>query len=186
MRLSRDRSLGGWLSTAICSKGEALLLQGQFDEGKALLEEGMAMNQSLNIVMHFPHMLQLLAEAQGLQGDLDHAWINLSKAIKILGQTDERHWGSPLYRTRASLYSLQGDLEKAEIDLRKAIDIAHRRSAKSWELQAAIDMARLRHEQGRLEEARAGLLDVYSWFSEGFDTPDLKQARKLLQSLDAQ
>jgi len=78
---------------------------------------------------------------------------------------------------------LQGHSEAAELLYRKALSIAQEQGAKLWELRAAASLARLRHDQGRRAEARELLAPVYAWFTEGFDTPDLKEAKALLDEL---
>jgi predicted ATPase len=90
---------------------------------------------------------------------------------------------SELYRLRAELLRLQGREVRAEADLHRAIDVAHRRSAKSWELRATLSLCRLWHSQGRFGEARRILAEIYGWFTEGFDTPDLQEAKALLEEL---
>jgi predicted ATPase len=78
---------------------------------------------------------------------------------------------------------MQGDDTEAEASFRHAIEVARDQSAKSWELRATTGLARLWQEQGRLDEAREMLAEVYGWFTEGFDTPDLKEAEALLREL---
>jgi predicted ATPase len=79
----------------------------------------------------------------------------------------------------------RGDFETAEEHYRKALSVAKEQEAKLWELRAAMSLARLRHQQDRPSEARDLLAPVYGWFTEGFDTPDLKEAKALLEALDA-
>jgi predicted ATPase len=78
---------------------------------------------------------------------------------------------------------MQGEDAEAEASLKKAMEVARRQSAKSWELRATTALARLWQEQGRIEEARQRLAEIYGWFTEGFDTPDLKEAKALLDEL---
>jgi predicted ATPase len=84
-----------------------------------------------------------------------------------------------------ALKSLVPDPEKAEAHLERALAVAHQQQAKSWELRAAMSMARLWRDQGKRDEARELLAPVYGWFTEGFDTRDLKEAKALLEELAA-
>jgi predicted ATPase len=95
-------------------------------------------------------------------------------------QTGERHWEAELHRLRGELLLMAGNVAAAERSLREAMAIARRQQAKSWELRAANNLARLWQQQGKTEEARQLLQPIYDWFSEGFDTPDLQEARALL------
>jgi predicted ATPase len=101
----------------------------------------------------------------------------------LVEQTNERHWEAELYRLRAELLLKQGDDAGAEASLQKAVEVARRQSAKSWELRATTSLARLWQEQGRMDEARQMLAEIYGWFTEGFDTPDLQEAKALLEEL---
>ncbi len=107
----------------------------------------------------------------------------LAEALALVEQTDERHWEAELYRLRAELLLMQGDDAEAEASLHKAIKVARRQQAKSWELRATVSLCRLWQQQGRMDEARQMLAEIYGWFTEGFDTPDLQEAKALLEEL---
>ena len=103
-----------------------------------------------------------------------------------MDETDERHWEAELYRVRAELLLMQDDQAEAEASLRKAIEVARRQQAKSWELRAVMSLSRLWHSQGspgKKAEAHQMLAEIYSWFTEGFDSVDLKEAKVLLEEL---
>jgi len=109
----------------------------------------------------------------------------LTEALKLMDTTGERVWEPELYRLKGALL-LQQSLDnqaEAESSLHHAIDIARNQQAKSFELRAATSLARLWQQQGKREEARQLLGDVYGWFTEGFDTADLKDAKALLDEL---
>ena len=95
--------------------------------------------------------------------------------------------GPDLYRLKGELLLMQNDsnVEEAENSFRRAIEIARRQQAKSWELRATMSLARLLNTQGRRDEARAMLAEIYGWFTEGYDTADLKDAKALLDELNA-
>jgi predicted ATPase len=109
--------------------------------------------------------------------------ILLDDALQIVETTGER-WVEPeLYRHRGQLPSRQGHAEAAEEHYRKALSIAEEQEAKLWELRAAVSLVRLHRDQGLCDEVRYLLAPVYGWFTEGFDAPDLKQAKTLLDEL---
>jgi predicted ATPase len=107
----------------------------------------------------------------------------LDDAMEIVARTGERWYLAELNRHKGQLLLKQGHSEAAEELYRKALSIAEKQEAKLWELRAAVSLARLLRDQGRRAEARDLLAPVYGWFTEGFDTPDLKEARTLLDQL---
>ena len=106
----------------------------------------------------------------------------MDDALQIAERTGERWFEAELYRHKGQLLLRQGRIEAAEGLYRKALSIAVEQEAKLWELRAA-SLARLRRDQGRHAEARDLLAPVYGWFTEGFDTPDLKEAKAVLDEL---
>ena len=104
--------------------------------------------------------------------------------MQIVERTGERWFEAELYRHKGRLLLRQGDAEAAEQQYRKALSIAQEQEAKLWELRAAASLARLRRDQGRYAEARDVLAPIYAWFTEGFGTPDLTEAKTLLDELD--
>jgi predicted ATPase len=107
----------------------------------------------------------------------------LDDALRIVERTDERWFEAELCRQKGQLLLRRGYNEAAEELSRKALSIAQEQEAKLWELRAAVSLARLQRDQGRTAEARDLLAAVYGWFTEGFDTPDLKEAKALLNEL---
>jgi predicted ATPase len=107
----------------------------------------------------------------------------LDDALQIVARTGERWFEAELYRQKGQLLLRQGHSEAATELYRKALSIAEEQGARLWELRAAASLARLRRDQGRRAEARDLLAPVYGWFTEGFDTPDLKEAKGLLDEL---
>ena len=103
--------------------------------------------------------------------------------MQFVERTGERWFTAELYRQKGRLLLRQGHSDAAEGLYRKALSIAKEQEAKLWELRAAASLARLRRDQGRYAEARDLLAPVYGWFTEGFDTPDLKEAKALLDAL---
>jgi predicted ATPase len=130
-----------------------------------------------------PHYPALQARACEIAGQIEEALTLLDDALQIAERTGERWLEAELYRHKGQLLLRQGDSAAAEELYCSALRIAREQEAKMWELRAAVSRARLRFDQGRSAEARDLLAPVYSWFTEGFDTPDLKEAKALLGEL---
>ena len=131
-----------------------------------------------------PYHIALLARACEIAGQIEEGLTLLDDALQIVERTGERWLAAELNRHKGQLLLRQGHSETAEELYRKALSIAEEQKAKLWELRAAASLARLRRDQGRHAEARDLLAPVYGWFTEGFDTPDLKGAKALLDTLD--
>jgi predicted ATPase len=125
----------------------------------------------------------LLAAACEIAGQIDEGLILLDDALQIVEKTGERLLAAELNRLKGWLLLRQGHSEAAEELYRKALSIAAEQGAKLWELRAAASLASLRRDQGRRVEAHELLAPIYGWFTEGFDTPDLKEAKALLDEL---
>ena len=147
------------------------------------MREGMAAHQSVDVRLNLSRTLGSLAEAQAKAGQPEEGLATLAEALALVEQTDERYWEAELYRLRAELLLMQGDEAEAEASLQKAVEVARRQQAKSWELRATVSLARLWQKQGKVDEARQMLAEIYGWFTEGFDTLDLQEARALLEEL---
>ena len=130
-----------------------------------------------------PYHIALLARAYEIAGQVEEAATLFDDALQLGERTGERWFAAELNRHKGQLLLRQGHSEAAEELYRKALSIAREQEAKLWELRAAVSLARLRRDQGRHAEARDLLAPVYGWFTEGFDTPDLKEAKALLDEL---
>ena len=181
-RLSQRKVLA-WTGAGTRHLGAALSQLGQIGKGIVLMQEGMEVCRSLDIFCNFPGTLRFLAEARVINGQAEQALNTIDEALKIVEETDEHNWESELYRLRAELLLSKGDETGAEASLLESIQVAQRQNAKSWELRACIDLARLWQTQGKANEAARMLGEIYSWFTEGFDTPDLQEANSLLEDL---
>lgn len=179
IRLSEEKDFPAWLATGNCSRGEALVLLEQLEEGISLIQAGVDAEFSVGVLCSIPGSLFYLAEAYAKLGESEQGLSAVTEAFELIEQTSEHHWEAELYRIRSSLYRMQGRDDEAETSLKKALEVARKQSARSWELRAAIDLAHLWREQGRVDEARQVVKEIYVWFSEGFDTPDLREARRL-------
>ena len=127
-----------------------------------------------------------LAKAHAQLDQFDDAWRCAGEALTTLQRTKERWFEAEVNRNAGEISlksSPEPDTTKAQAYFERALAVARQQQAKSWELRTAISMARLWRDQGRLDEARELLAPVYGWFTEGFDTRDLKEARALLEEL---
>ena len=130
-----------------------------------------------------PYHRALSARAHEIAAQIKEAATQLDDALQIAGRTGERWLEAELNRYKGQLLLRQGNSEAAEELYRIALIIAQGQGAKLWELRAAASLARLRRDQGRPAEARDVLAPVYGWFTEGFDTPDLIDAKTVLDEL---
>jgi DNA-binding SARP family transcriptional activator/predicted ATPase len=172
-----------WLPPGIWHRGAALVLMGQLEEGMAQLREGMGMHRATDKACSLPPVLAFLAEAQARAGQPEAGLSTLEEAVALMAETDERYWEAEIYRLKGELLRAQGRGTEAEASLQWAIEVARRQEARSWELRATTSLAKLWQAQGRAGEARQALAAIYRWFTEGFDTPDLQEARALLEEL---
>jgi predicted ATPase len=157
--------------------------RGDVADGISLLGSGSSAYRATGAEAWVPYHIALLARAFEIAGKIEEALTLLDDALQIAERTGERWVEAELNRRRGQLLLQQGHTEATEELYRKALSIAEEQGAKLWELRAAMSLARLRRDQGRSDEARDLLAPVYGWFTEGFDTPDLKDAKALLAEL---
>jgi adenylate cyclase len=182
--LSTEHGLVLWLTVTTALHGWALANRGQREEGIAHMRQGLADYQAIPQGLHQPYLMALLAEAYGQVGQPAQGLPLLAEALALVDQGELRYFEPELYRLKGELSLMQGGEEVAvEADYRQALDTARRQSAKSLELRAATSLSRLLQKQGKPDEARQMLAEVYDWFTEGFDTADLKEAEALLDAL---
>ncbi len=168
-------------------KGCVLVLTGKASDAVRMLTSGIAAAQSTGTTLWRPNFLPYLASAYAELGQLDEAWRRISEAMATVETTKARQWEAEVNRIAGeiALKSPERDTAKAQAYFERALAVARQQQAKSWELRAAMSIARLWRDQGKREEARELLAPVYAWFTEGFDTHDLKEAKALLEELAA-
>jgi class 3 adenylate cyclase/predicted ATPase len=172
-----------WRATGTIFRGWITVRNGDVAEGISLLRSGTAAARATGSEAFTPHHIALLARAYEIAEQIEEG-LNLSDdALQIVERTGGRWLEAELYRHKGQLLLRQGQSEAAEELYRKALSIAEEQEAKLWELRAAASLARLRRDQGRHAEARDVLAPVYGWFTEGFGTPDLREAKALLDEL---
>ena len=180
MALARESSLGPWLAWATALRGWSLAEAGRADEGVDDLQRAVAGWIAAGVDGLRPYFLFLLADAYAKAGRRDRALRTLAEALTITQRTREGYAHAELYRLRGEL---QADPADACRDLQLAIEIAEGQHAQSLRLRAATRLARLHATHGRRDEARRVLAPAYGWFTEGFQTRDLTDARALLGHL---
>src|SRR5215831_12035288 len=156
---------------------------GEVAEGISLLRSGSSAYRATGAESRMPYYVALLAKATEIAGQVDEALTLLDDASHIAERIGERWFAAELYRHKGELMLRQGLSEVAEEFYRKALVIAEEQEAKLWELRAAVSLARLGRDRGRQPEAHNILAPIYAWFTEGFETPDLKGAKALLDEL---
>jgi class 3 adenylate cyclase/predicted ATPase len=182
--VTTEQEIPSWRALGTIHRGWVKVKNGDVTEGIFLLRNAMAAFRAIGAELFMPHYIALLASACELAGQIEEAVTLLDDGLKM-GRTGEHWLEAELNRHKGELLLRQGCSEAAEELYRKALSIAEEQEAKLWELRAAVSLARLRRDQGRQGEARDLLAPVYGWFTEGFDTPDLKDAKALLDALSA-
>jgi len=177
--LCAERGLADFLAYATVLRGWAMAEQGRKEEGIAQIQEGLAASRETGVELARPYFLTLLAEAYMEMGGLDDGLGALTEALAAADEHENRIHEPEIHRLKGELRLKQDDSNTAEARscFERAIEIARKQSAKSLELRATTSLARLLGKQGKRDEARAMLAEIYNWFTEGFDTADLKDAK---------
>jgi len=183
--LAAEHGLTDILAYGTILRGWAMAKQGRNEEGIALIREGLAGTRAKGLETDRPYWLGLLAEACGETDRLDDGLNALTEALAAADEREDRHYEAEIHRLKGELLLKQNNSNASEAQscFERAIEIARKQSAKSWELRATTSLARLLSQQGYREQARTMLADIYNWFTEGFDTADLRDAKALLDEL---
>ena len=181
--MATEQGFPYWRALGTIYRGWVKVKNGDVAEGISLLRSGSTAYRATGAEVWMPYHIALLARACEIAGQIEEALTLLDDALQIVERTGERWFAAELNRHKGQLLLRQGHSEAAEELYRKALSIAEEQEAKLWELRAAVSLARLWGEQGRRVEARDLLAPVYGWFTEGFDTADLKEAKALLDEL---
>jgi predicted ATPase len=213
LTLSREQGFPFWLALGTSRQGWVLAERGQGKEGIAQMHQGLVAQLAMGTKLSRPPSLALLAEAYGKVGQVEEGFTLLAEALALVDKTGDRVSEAELYRLKGMLMlqsktslgqtsdksltsqnkskdtntqhltpSTQAEAE-AEACFLTAIEISRRQQAKSLELRAAMSLSRLWQQQGKKDEARQILAEIYNWFTEGFDTKDLQEAKALLDEL---
>ena len=183
--LSTEHGFPLWAAHGTSLRGWVLAVQGQSEEGMVQVRQGIASWRATGAVLIVPYLYTLLAEVSAHLGHTEDGLQALAEAHTLVEQHEERWWEAEVYRLRGVLLLRQDVAQQAEAEtwLQRALDVARRQQAKSLELRAAMSLARLWQRQGKRTEAYELLALVYNWFTEGFDTADLQEAKALLEHL---
>jgi predicted ATPase len=202
--ISVDWAFSFWETVGTLLRGWLQVVQGRTEEGISQLRQAIATYQATGVVMLYPASLATLAEAYGKSGKPKEGVSVLTEALTVMNSTEQRHWEAELYRLYGELSLRNGEPETGrtgdktplsdspiprfpvsspEEAFQKAIEVARKQQAKSLELRAVMSLSRLWQRQGKKAEARQILVEVYNWFTEGFDTKDLQEAKALLDGL---
>jgi class 3 adenylate cyclase/tetratricopeptide (TPR) repeat protein len=183
--LAKEYGFPIWVAFGGVGRGQALLGLDRCEEATAELRNAVNSLRALGTRLCVPGCMLWIAEAQLRLGQAQAALATLEEARHETELANERLYEAEIARCSAEAFGvIEGETERSREWFRKAIEIARRQGAKSWELRATMSLARLFDKQCRCDEARAMLGEIYGWFTEGFDTADLKEARTLLDELD--
>jgi adenylate cyclase len=185
MRISREQGFPFWLGIGLILQGWACATQPQPAEQIAFMHEGLTIYRATDAALFLPYFLTLLAETYGAASQPDAGLRLLDEARTVIDSTQERFYEAEVQRVQGELVLAQEADQHglAETCFQHALDIARRQQAKSWELRAATSLGRLWQQQGKRQKAHDLLAPVYAWFTEGFDTADLQEAKALLDAL---
>jgi predicted ATPase/DNA-binding SARP family transcriptional activator len=182
-QLSAEHRLGLSEPVVCLARGRAMVHQGQVDAGMREMQQGLTEWRATGTQAWAPLHLGMFADAYLETGQPEQAQAALDEAFVAVRESSERMVEAELHRLQGEVQLVQGEEDEAEACFRRAVAVARQQEARSWELRASMSLARLLGQQGRREEARCALADIYGWFTEGFDTPDLREARLLMEQL---
>ncbi len=182
MRLSNEKGFVFYQGLALFDQGWMQAEEGQEEEGIAQMHQGLAVLKATGTEAYQTYCLSFLADAYRKAGKVEEGLKVLTEALDLVEKIDERFFEVELHRVKGELLLMQ-DEAQAEACFRQAINIARRQNAKFFELRTVMSLSRLLQKQGKQKEARKLIVDIYGWFTEGLDTPFLKEAKALLEEL---
>jgi predicted ATPase len=183
--LANEKGALWWKAFGVMNQARVLALTGKASDAIHMFLSGIAASLSTRATLFMPLHLSHLAREYAEVGQFDDAWRCIGEAVTAVETAGERWFEAEVHRISGeiALLSPDRDTAKAEGYFERALRIARQQQAKSWELRAAMSMAQLWRDQGKRNEARDLLAPIYGWFTEGFDTRDLKEAKGLLDAL---
>ena len=185
--LAKEKGALLWKGSGVIDQGCVSALTGKASDAVQMITAGIGLWRATGATAWMPLYRLHLAKAYSELDQFDEAWRNIRDAMSAIEDTKERWWEAEVNRTAGeiTLLSPERDAAKAEEYFEQALAVARQQQAKSWELRAAMSLARLWRDQGKVQQARELLAPVYGWFTEGFDTCDLKEAKALLDEFAA-
>jgi predicted ATPase len=183
--LADEKGGAFWRASGMLRQGQLVALTGKASDAARVITSGITAYRSTGSTVWLPFYLAALAKANAEVGQLEDAWRWMEEAMSLTESTGEKWSEAEINRLAGeiALLSPAPRKEKARAHFMQALDIARQQQARSWELRASMSLARLWRSQGKVREARELLAPVYGWFTEGFDTRDLKEAKALLDEL---
>src|SRR5262249_54445705 len=183
--IATDQEFPQQLAQPLPLRGWALAASGRGEEGLTQIQQGLAAYQAVGATADQPYCLALLAEASAQVGQTAKGLEALAAALAALAKSMTRWWEAELYRLKGALLlqHIGAQPEEAEACFQQALAVARRQQAQALELRAAMSLARLWQRQSKRTAARELLAPIYGWFTEGFDTADLQEAKALLAAL---
>jgi predicted ATPase len=183
--LADEIGAGYWKAIGTLNQGLVLTLAGNALDAVQVITSGITAYRSTGATQWMPFYLSHVAKIYAKLGQFDEVWRCIGEALSVLKASKETWCESEVHRTagEVALIVPEPDAAKAETYFERALAVARGQQAKSWELRAAMSMARLWRDQGKGQQAHDLLAPVYGWFTEGFNTLDLKQAKALLEEL---
>ena len=181
--VAAEQGFSSWRAIGTIYRGWGMVENGDVMEGISLLQSGSLASRATGAEVWIPYHTAILARAYEIAGQIDEAVTQLDDALPTVERTGVCWLAAELHRHKGQMLLRQGHSEVAEELFRRALRIAVEQEAKLWELRGAVSLARLRCDQGRRAEARDLLAPIYGWFTEGFDTADLKDSKALLDEL---
>jgi len=189
-RLAEEKGFLFFVGVGVFKIGWALAHQGQVEEGIAKLNQALDLYRATGMRFTLTDLLGSLAEAYGIAGQIEKGLEFMSQALAEVERGGERYYEAELYRIKGELLLRKAKrkdrtvLEKeAEACFQQSLAVARQQKARSFELRTSISLSRLLQKQGKRSEARTLLKAIYDWFTEGFETPDLKEAKSLIEEL---
>jgi predicted ATPase len=185
MALCREQRIALYLEIGRMVEGWAVAAQGQGAEGMRQMRQGLEAYRGARAEGFVPYFLGLLAETAGRMGQADNGLTLLAEALAVMDHTGQRFYEAELHRLKGGLLLQQSSDKHTEAAayFQRALEVARRQEAKALELRAAMSLSRLWQQQGKRKEARDLLAPIYGWFTEGFDTADLQEAKALVEAL---
>jgi predicted ATPase len=183
--LSTEQEFPQWATLGMSLRGWALAIQSQGEEGMPHVHKGIAAYRATGAALIIPYLCTVLADVCAHLGHTADGLQALAEAHTLVEQQELRYWEAEIFRLRGVLLLRQTGAPQAEAEacFQQALDVARRQEAKSLELRAAMSLARLWQQQSKQAEAHALLAPIYGWFTEGFDTADIQEAKALLEAL---
>jgi predicted ATPase len=186
IRVADETDAVQWNANGMMTRGWILALTGRPSDTVRMITSALMSWRSTGATYWVPLLLSYLARAYAELGQFDDTWRNICEATTTVETTTEKWFEAEIYRTAGeiALKSPEPDAAKAEAYFDCALAVARQQQAKSWELRASVSLAHLWRDQGKQQQARELLAPAYGWFTEGFDTRDLKEAKALLDVLE--